>query len=138
MILDNNMPDFNDACRLALRLPEVVCTEISLEIGGKGFAWTYARIVPGRKGRIAHPDVLAIRTTDLDEKDALIASDPEKFFTDPHYRGYPAVLTRLALLDDEELYELLETAWLTRAAKKDLKDWDTSRFERSETARSAL
>jgi hypothetical protein len=111
------MSDFNDACRLALRLPEVVCTEISLEIGGKGFAWTYTRIVPGRKGRTAHPDVLAIRTTDLDEKDALIAADPEKFFTDPHYRGYPAVLARLPLLDEDELDELLETAWRTKAPK---------------------
>jgi hypothetical protein len=117
------MPDFNDACRLALRLPEVVCTEISMEIGGKGFAWTYTRIVPGRKGRVTHPDVLAIRTTDLDEKDALIAADPEKFFTDPHYRGFPAVLTRLPLIDEEELYELLETAWRTKAPKKLLKEW---------------
>ena len=29
----------------------------------------------------------------------LIASDPEKFFTEPHYNGFPAVLVRLAAID---------------------------------------
>ncbi len=106
-----------------MRLPGTVCTDNAIEIGGKGFAWTYTEVVPKQKGRTTHPDVLAIRTTDLDEKDALIASDPEKFFTDPHYRGYPAVLTRLPLIDEDELDELLETAWRTKAPKKLLKEW---------------
>ncbi len=107
-----------------MRLPGTVCTDNAIEIGGKGFAWTYTEVVPKQKGRTTHPDVLAIRTTDLEEKDALIASEPEKFFTDPHYRGYPAVLTRLPNIDEDELSELLETAWRTKAPKKLLKEWE--------------
>ena len=41
----------------------------------------------------------------------LIAADPEKFFTEPHYNGYPAVLVRLDAIDDDELTELLTDAW---------------------------
>ena len=33
-----------------------------------------------------------MRVADEDEKYMLVASDPEKFFTEPHYNGYPAVL----------------------------------------------
>jgi hypothetical protein len=127
------MADFATACCLALTLPDTICTENALEIGGKGFAWTYTQIVPGRKGRVTHPDVLAIRTTDLGERDVLIAAEPEKFFTDPHYRGYPAVLTRLPALEEDELYELLETAWRTKAPKRLVKTFDE---ERSKTAAS--
>ncbi|MGC4045494.1 MAG: hypothetical protein QM758_17010 [Armatimonas sp.] len=112
------MTDFEVACRLALSLPEAVRNGSALEVDGKGFAWTYTQVVPGRKGRITHEDVLAIRTTNLEEKEMLIAADPEKFFTDNHYRGYPAVLTRLPKIEEDELRELLEAAWRTRAPKK--------------------
>ena len=37
-------------------------------------------------------------------------ADPEKFFTEPHYNGYPAVLVRLAAVDVDELRELLTDA----------------------------
>lgn len=112
------MTDFEVACRIALSLPEAVRNGSALEVDNKGFAWTYTQVVPGRKGRITHPDVLAIRTTDIEEKEMLIAADPDKFFTDAHYRGYPAVLTRLEKVDEDELRELLETAWRTRAPKR--------------------
>ncbi len=119
------MTDFEVACRIALALPETVRNGSALEVDGKGFAWTYTQIVPGRKGRVTHPDVLAIRTTDLEEKEMLIAAEPDKFFTDNHYRGFPAVLTRLPNIDEDELRELLETAWRTRAPKKTLAAFST-------------
>jgi hypothetical protein len=39
--------------------------------------------------------ILGVRTPDLIAKEALITSDPEIYFTTPHFNGYPAVLVRL-------------------------------------------
>jgi hypothetical protein len=36
----------------------------------------------------------------------------------PHYNGFPAVLVRLAVVDDAELMELLTDAWRCRAPKR--------------------
>ena len=44
---------------------------------------------------------------ELEEKDFLLEGDPEKFFTTPHYDGYPNILVRLEAVDREELAELL-------------------------------
>jgi len=48
---------------------------------------------------VPNPEVLAVRVASLAEKDELIAADPEKFFTEPHYNGFPAVLVRLPAID---------------------------------------
>lgn len=54
----------------------------------------------------------------LDEKEALLASDSRKFFTTPHYDGYPTALVRHAEVDVEELRELLTDAWRLKAPKR--------------------
>jgi hypothetical protein len=43
------------------------------------------------------PDVVAMRAVDQQDKDALLASNEENFFTEPHYNGFPAVLVRLTV-----------------------------------------
>jgi hypothetical protein len=63
-------------------------------------------------------DVLVLWVGDVAEKEALIASDPDKFFTTPHYDGYAMVLVRFDAVDVEELTELLTDAWFVRAPKK--------------------
>jgi hypothetical protein len=71
-------------------------------------------------------DVLMFRVADQDEKELLLGSRPDVFFTTPHFNGYPAVLTRipqLALLDRTELRDLVVDAWLTRAQKRVAKAW---------------
>jgi hypothetical protein len=71
-------------------------------------------------------DVLMFRVADQDEKELLLGGRPDVFFTTPHFNGYPAVLTRipqLALLDRDELRDLLVDAWLTRAKKRVAKAW---------------
>jgi hypothetical protein len=71
-------------------------------------------------------DVLMFRVADQEEKELLLAGRPDVFFTTPHFNGYPAVLTRiprLALLDREELRDLVVDAWLTRAPKRIAKAW---------------
>ena len=43
--------------------------------------------------------------------------DPERFFTEPHYNGYPAILIRLAAIDTPLLEELITSAWRCMAPK---------------------
>jgi hypothetical protein len=64
------------------------------------------------------PGVLVVRCADEGEKEALLAGEPAKFFTTPHYDGYPHVLVRLAEIDAGELAELLAEAWRSRAPKR--------------------
>jgi hypothetical protein len=71
-------------------------------------------------------DVLVFRVPDLDVKELLLADDRGAFFTTPHWKGYAAVLMRipdLARIDRDELRDLVEEAWLTRAQKRVAKAW---------------
>lgn len=63
-------------------------------------------------------DILGVRVSDEGVKFALIADQPEVYFTTPHFDGYPAVLVRLTEITVIELEELLTEAWLTQAPKK--------------------
>jgi hypothetical protein len=58
---------------------------------------------------------------DLGEKEALLQSEPDKFFTTPHYDGYPTVLVNLPAVDEDELTELIVESWRLRAPKRVLK-----------------
>ncbi|HWH09954.1 MAG TPA: MmcQ/YjbR family DNA-binding protein [Solirubrobacteraceae bacterium] len=62
-------------------------------------------------------ETLVVRA-DVEEREALIAAAPEKFFLTPHYQPHPWVLVRLSRVDAEELRELLTDAWLLRAPKR--------------------
>ena len=55
--------------------------------------------------------MLAIRIANLGERDLMLKADPERFFTEPHYNGYPAVLLRLPTVRVPELRGLLRDAW---------------------------
>jgi hypothetical protein len=55
---------------------------------------------------------------ELDEKEALVASDDPSFFTEPHYDGYAAILVHLETVDPAQLAELLNQAWWRQAPAK--------------------
>ena len=100
-----------DVRRLALALPEV--TE-KPSYGTPGF-----RVKDRLFARI-HQDcgVLVLWTADMVEKESFIDSEPDVFFTTPHYDGYTHVLVRLDRVDEARLAELLEMAWHVRAPPK--------------------
>jgi hypothetical protein len=62
-------------------------------------------------------DILGVRVADEGVTFALIAEEPDVFFTTPHFDGYPAVLVRLAVIGVAELTELVTDAWLVQAPK---------------------
>jgi hypothetical protein len=71
-------------------------------------------------------DVLMFRVADLDVKHLLLSDSRGIYFTTPHFDGYAAVLVRipsLERLDRDELRDLVEEAWLTRAQKRVAKAW---------------
>jgi hypothetical protein len=56
--------------------------------------------------------VLTAHVPDLGVKQALLADDPQAYFTAPHFDGYPAILVRLDRIAVAELDELTVEAWL--------------------------
>jgi len=81
----------------------------------RAFCWVWLERIHPRKARVPCADVLAIRTANLDEKEAMLLAEPERFFTEKHYDGYPAVMVRLPLLAVRELRPLLTGAWQAAA-----------------------
>ncbi|NBW13345.1 MAG: hypothetical protein EBR82_35585 [Caulobacteraceae bacterium] len=78
--------------------------------------WAYlARSKPRAKREVV-PGVVAFRC-DLAVKDMLILTGPDRFFDDDHYRGYPAILGRLKLLEANEVEYLMWWAWRAQAPK---------------------
>jgi hypothetical protein len=111
------MTDADDVRRLALALPQV--TEIDSEgfdfrVADKGFIWSYPERTPG-KPRVIRTDIAVLYVGDEAEKQALLLGEPDTFFTNPGYDGFPLVMLRLAQVDIGRLGELVTDAWRMRA-----------------------
>jgi hypothetical protein len=117
------MPTQDTVRRLATKLPGAHEAAdrfaFSVENKGKdrGFAWVWLERIHPKKARVPNPKVLVVRVADELEKASLIAAAPEKFFTEPHYDGYPAVMVRLEQVSVAELRALLTEAWRTMAPR---------------------
>ena len=57
----------------------------------------------------AEPNSLMIRMP-IEQRDALIAEEPETYYLKPHYEPYPCVLVRLGQVHRDALRELLQAA----------------------------
>jgi hypothetical protein len=66
----------------------------------------------------AEPEALVVWVDSLDAKEAMLANEPELFFTTPHYDGHPIVLVRLDVVDPARAAELIEASWRLRAPKR--------------------
>lgn len=65
----------------------------------------------------AEPNSLMIRMP-IDQRDELIAAEPDIYYLKPHYEPYPCVLVRLSRVHKDALRDLLSGAWRRAAAKK--------------------
>lgn len=72
--------------------------------------------------------ILGARVEHLVAKEAIIADNPEVYFTTPHFDGFPAVLVQLEKIAPEELEELIVEAWLARAPKRLAKGYIAEHF----------
>jgi hypothetical protein len=106
-----------DVRRIALSLPTAVEAKghfaFSVPNKGKlkGFAWVWMERVMPKKPRVANPGVIAVRVANVGQRNAMLAADPTKFFTEPHYAGFPAVLVRLDAVTVADLKVLLAEGW---------------------------
>jgi hypothetical protein len=130
------MASWDDVAEIALGLPEVaeepVFGDRAWKVRKKLFVWER----PLRKKEVeqlgdAAPggEILGVRVPDEEAKAALLASEPEIYFTTPHFDGYPSVLVRLARIPRADLEEAIVEAWLSRAPKRVAKAWLDARAD---------
>jgi hypothetical protein len=120
------MPTWDDVARIALALPG---TTEATSAGGRR-RWlvrgkTFLRERPLHRKDLAElgesaPDgpVLVASLPDEGAKAALLAAEPDVYFTTSHFDGWAAVLCRLDRLDEQSLTELAGEAWAARAPRR--------------------
>ena len=124
------MSSWDEVERIALALPETAERPAygnrAWRVRDKLFVWER----PLRETEIAElegaaPDgpILGARVENELAKRALIADEPELYFTTPHFDGHASVLVRLERIGRDDLEELIAEAWLTRAPKKLARDY---------------
>src|SRR6476661_9882319 len=124
------MATWRDVSRLALKMPEAVESDMrgnrAWKVKDKLFVWERPLRQSDLKalgdGAPKEP-ILGARGEHLGAKEALIQSEPDVFFTTPHFDGYPAVLVRLPAISKEILEEIVIEAWLARAPKRLAKEY---------------
>ena len=118
-----SMVSIDEVARMALELPDVTEAERhgnrTWSVGGKGFAWerSFSKADVRRYGDVSPPAgaILAVRVEDLGEKEAVLAADPNAFFTIPHFDGYAAVLIQLKVAGKLAVREAIIDGWLACA-----------------------
>jgi hypothetical protein len=121
----DHMATWEDVNRIALDLPDTVQSTdtngYKWEVHKKYFAYERPlrkRDLEALGNEAPSGPILGVRVAELDDKRGLICSNPEVFFTIPHYANYPAVLVLLEKISLEQLGEVITDAWLCRAPKR--------------------
>ena len=70
------------------------------------------------------PDFVLARAHLRGAKRALVESEPEIYFTTPHFDGHASVLVNLRAVGVTELRELITDSWRNRAPRKLLQEFD--------------
>jgi hypothetical protein len=118
---------------LALGMPHVTVVEGTLgnpiyQVGGRSFVFfrnPRPDAVDPRTGE-RYDDVIVFWVASEADKQALVTDDASPFFTTPHFDGHPSVLlrgTRIGELTHQELREVVQDAWLSRASARRAATW---------------
>ena len=105
---------FDDVLEMGRALPGVEATTSwgapALKVRGKMFAC-------GATHKSAEPDTLVVRM-DFEQRDELIAADPETYYLKEHYVDYACVLVRLRRVHPDALRDLLLMGWRFMSGRK--------------------
>jgi hypothetical protein len=122
-----------DVHELAAAMPHVTVEHGSsdnpvYQVGGKSFVYFRTprpdAVDPETGER--YQDVIIFWVESEAEKEALVQDASTPFFTTPHFKGHTSVLlraSRLGELTRQELAEVVQDAWLSRASKRRAADW---------------
>ena len=122
-----------DVHELAAAMPHVTVypgTESNAvyQVGGKSFIFfrnPRPDAVDPQTGE-RYTDVIVFWVPSEAEKQALVADESNPFFTTAHFNGHLSVLVRasqLGQLTREELAEVIQDAWLSRASPRRARLW---------------
>jgi hypothetical protein len=117
-----------DVHEIAAGMPHAACLEgpngnAIYQVGGKSFVF-FRNPRPDARDPVSgkpYADVIVIWVDSDVEKTALVQDPHSPFFTTPHFDGHLSVLVReseLHRIDRDELAELVQDAWLSRASKR--------------------
>ncbi|WP_029116251.1 MmcQ/YjbR family DNA-binding protein [Mycobacterium sp. URHB0044] len=115
-----------DVHRLAAAMPHVTRIEgpkgnAIYQVGGKSFVF-----FRNPRKDAPFPDVIVIWVESEADKVALVQDPDSPFFTTDHFNGHPSVLVRgseLHRIGVDELAEVIQDAWLSRASKRRGEQW---------------
>ena len=98
---------FDRVLKLGDKLPGVVLDKYfgmpALKLDGQMLACMASH-------KSAEPGTLVVRI-DFLERDLRVTNEPDIYYLKPHYVNYACVLTRLSVIDDAALRDLLESSW---------------------------
>ena len=122
-----------DVHELALGLPHVTVWRGSrgnavYQVGGRSFVFFRTprpdAVDPGTGEKL--PDVIMFWVESAADKLALVQDPSSPFFTTPHFDGHDSVLVRASRLGEitrQELAEVVQDAWLSRASARRREAW---------------
>lgn len=126
-----------DLHALALAMPHVTLAgggrgnEV-YQVGGKSFVY-FRTPSPDAVDPVTgerYDDVVVLWVPDEEDKRALVEDPSTPFFTTPHFDGHRSVLVRTCRLGEltlQQLAEVVEDGWCSRASRRRVEDWRASR-----------
>jgi len=134
MSYDDRRPArIEDVHALSLGMPHVTVERGSgqnpvYQVGGKSFVFfrTPRPDAVDQETGERLPDVIVIWVGSEADKQALVHDPSSPFFTTAHFDGHPSVLVqgcRIGELTREELAEVVQEAWLSRASSRRAAAW---------------
>ena len=122
-----------DIHELALAMPHVTVLAGSSEnpvyqVGGKSFVF-FRNPRPDAfdpETGVRYDDVIVFWVPDESDKQAMVQDESSPFFSTPHFDGHRSVLLRVSRIGElsrDELAQLVEDAWLSRASARRRTDW---------------
>jgi hypothetical protein len=121
-----------DVHRLAQDMPHVTVypdmKNAVYQVGGKSFVF-FRNPRPDAfdpETRERYDDVIVFWVASEDDKQAMLLDPDSPYFTTPHFDGHPSVLLRgsqIGEIDLDELTELVQDAWLSRASRRRGDTW---------------
>ena len=102
------------------------------QVGGKSFVFFRTSrpdaVDPDTGER--YPDVIMFWVTSEADKQALVQDQASPYFTTAHFDGHPSVLVRAGRIGEltvQELTEVIQDAWLSRASSARAAAWLSAR-----------